>query len=46
MDILAFEANSTLSRENETKIVKITYVVEMCVRRDHMKFFNEMVTSL
>ena len=29
--ILAFEANSVLSRENETKIVKITHSVAVAV---------------
>ena len=28
--ILAFEANSALSRENETKIVKITHSEDVC----------------
>ena len=33
MLILAFEANSTLSRENETKIVKITHSVGLYLAR-------------
>ena len=44
MFILAFEANSALSRENETKIVKITHSAAYWLKSSS-KHYKQQLTS-